>query len=169
MSLPILTRQSGATPQIDLYANSLTAPTITTDTLIIDGVPLSGVFAPPPSDRNITSSFFNGSIPVTFKVVGTANQFTITTREFNVPGASRTGNQDIFYVEVPHLLNYNLSGIIPYSYDENIPVFQIAVCWKLTGISQMYITPVGSFGFDPAVNPGATLYFSQGHISGSSF
>lgn len=169
MSLPLLTRQSGATSQIDLFANSLTAPTITTDELIIDGVPITGVFAPAPSTRNMTSSFFTGAIPVTFKVVGTANQFHITTREFNVPASAQTGNQDYFYVGVPHLLNYNLSGIIPYSTNENLPEFQIAVCWKLAGIDEMYVCPLGEPGFNPATLAGLTLFFSPGHITGSLY
>jgi hypothetical protein len=153
----------------NLFVNSIKAATVEADTLVLDGVTFTGEFAPPIATRNLTSSFFGGSVPVTFKVIGTRSQFNVTTREFNIPGVSRTGNQDYFYVEVPHLLDYNLSGIIPYSYDQNLPAFELAVCWKLSGISEMYVCPIGATGFDPAINPGATLYFSPGHLTATDY
>lgn len=157
MSLPILTKKTGATSQIDLYCNNMNASTVT-----LNGFDIGHFYAPPIQFFQLTSGFFTGTRSVDARIVGFEELFNIITGDFTVTG---NGGSGAFTGSVPNALEqYDMSGVLIFTASGSPDVKQLAFVSKPENVATLTIVPQNAGQFTNAAFGTQTLSFRAGHL-----
>jgi hypothetical protein len=160
-----------------IHALNLNSNNVTTDVLSVQASPIfanAGIqmngyvvnnwYREDTFVMSLYSGFLNSTYDIASKVYGIQGQFTMHTREFLIKSSEMTGNDDAFYMEVPYLQSYQMSGTIQFSTSNDQGAYNLAIVFKEVGASTITIAPLNFRHFQYGQYAGQDMYFKEGHI-----
>lgn len=118
---------------------------------------------------SLYSGFLNSTYDISARIYGIQGQFTMHTKEFYIKSADFTGNDDAFYMEVPYLQSYQMSGTIQFSSSNDFGAYNLAIVYKDAGASTITIAPINFRHFQYGQYAGQDIQFKAGHIFCTEF
>jgi hypothetical protein len=115
------------------------------------------------------SGFLNNTYDISAKVYGIQGQFTIHTKEFYVKSNDMTGGDDAFYMEVPYLQSYQMSGTIQFASSNDFGAYNLAIVDKDAGASTIRFAPLNNRHFRYGDYAGQDMQFKAGIIICTEF
>ena len=159
------------------YANQIVVDTLSVNSspvfanagIQMNGYVFNSWYREDPFSMTISSGFLNTTSAVTAITQGLQGMYKIQTKEFTIYSYEQSGSDDAFYIDVPYLQSYQMSGYIQFSTSNDPSAFNLAIAFKEAGNSQIILAPINYRHFQNGQYSGQDLYFKAGLIICSEF